>query len=126
MKTNLSKQIRLGNIIQLKNEDYITTVKCSTFSIGKLIDINYEGVPITEKRLNQMGFQTAVDNEFTKRLDYKGDARFDYFLPKHNLKTFGFRFKGITLFEEVKYVHHIQNLYLDLTGEELVFSYAVS
>ena len=126
MKTNLSKQIRLGNIIQLKNEDYITTVEPSTFSIGKLIDINYEGVPITEKWLNQMGFEIFVDNEFTKRLDLRIDARFDYFLPKHNLKTFGLRFKGITLFDEIKYVHQIQNLYLDLTGKELVVSDAVS
>jgi hypothetical protein len=126
MKINLSKQIRLGNIIQLKNEDYITTVEYSTFSIGKLIDINYEGVPITEKWLHQMGFEIVVDNEFTKRLDLKIDARFDYFLPKHNLKTFGLRFQGITFFEEINYVHQVQNLYIDLTGKELVFSYAVS
>ena len=126
MKTKLSKQIRLGNLIKLKNEDYITTVENSTFSIGALIDVNYEGVTITEKWLNQMGFETAIDNEFTKRLDLKIDERFDYFLPKHNLKTFGFRFQGITLFEQVKYIHQIQNLYLDLTGKELTFSYAVS
>jgi hypothetical protein len=49
----------------------------------------------------------------------KKDPRFDYFFPKHNLKTLGLRFQGLPFFNVVKYVHQLQNFYFALTGREL-------
>lgn len=115
----LLNEIRIGNFIQLKNEDYITTVEPSTFSLGVMVNVNYEPVPITQEWLLKFGFEKLIDNEFTLRYDLKKDPRFDYFFPKHNLKTFGLRFQGITLFDEIKYIHQLQNLYFLLTAKEL-------
>lgn len=76
-------------------------------------------IPITEEWLIKFGFEKIIDNEFTLRYDLKKDPSFDYFFPKHNLKTFGLRFKGSTFFDVVKYVHQLQNFYFVLTGLEL-------
>lgn len=79
----------------------------------------FEPIPLTEEWLIKLGFEKIVDNEFTLRYDLKKDPRFDYSLPKHNLKTFGLRFYGSDFFNVVKYVHQLQNIYFALTNTEL-------
>ena len=79
----------------------------------------FQELRTTEEWLLKFGFEKIVDNEFTLRYDLKKDARFDYFFPKHNLKTFGMRFQGSSFFDVVKSVHQLQNLYFALTGKEL-------
>ena len=47
-----------------------------------------KAIPLTEEWLLKFGFEKIIDNEFTLRYELKKDPRFDYFFPKHNLKTF--------------------------------------
>ena len=87
-----------------------------------IVDLDrFSGIPSTEEWLIKLGFEKIIDNEFTLRYELKKDPRFDYFFPKHNLKTFGLRFQGSTFFDVVKYVHQLQNLYFALTGKELTY-----
>lgn len=77
------------------------------------------GVPLIEKVLLNIGFELVLDSEFTKRLDLIKDARFDYLINKQNKVLSGIRFKGNTFFNEVKCLHHLQNLFFDLTCQEI-------
>ena len=84
-------------------------------------DWQAEPIPISEEWLIKLGFEKTLDNEFTLRYDLKNDARFDYFLPRHKLKTFGLRFQGIAFFDTIKNVHQLQNFYFGITGKELSY-----
>ena len=121
-----AKEIRIGNYLNVfyKGEfKEIHTVEIATFSMFlegfDLQGIYFEPIPLTEEWLLRFGFEKIIDNEFTLRYELKKDQRFDYFLPKHNLKTFGLRFQGSTFFDVVKYLHQLQNLYFALCGKEL-------
>jgi hypothetical protein len=124
-----SNELRIGN--QIKYHDKIITVAgivrntiyyeskelCFDGNIG---DYNpFEPIPLTEDWLLKAGFEVVYDSEFTKRLDFIKDNRFDFFINKQNETISGIRFKGNTFFNEVKHVHQLQNLYFALTGNEL-------
>ena len=120
-------QLRIGNFIAFgkqcckvyeiqENCFYVIGEKERSF---KSTSFELEPIPLTEDWLIKFGFEKIIDNEFTLRYELKKDPRFDYFFPKHNLKTFGLRFQGCTFFDVVKYVHQLQNLYFALTNKEL-------
>lgn len=127
------KEFRIGNLINYRIVDEIDERKewlevsqidynnLRFFGIKNEMNQDYQPIEINEEWLIKFGFEKIIDNEFTLRYELKKDPRFDYFLPKHNLKTFGLRFTGCTFFDIVKYVHQLQNFYFALTGRELTF-----
>lgn len=120
-------ELRIGNIIQ---EGKIEQIDNSIDEVYYSGDCYYQSnyccninpFPITEEWLLKFGFEKIIDNEFTLRYDLKKDERFDYFFPKHNLKSFGMRFQGACFFDVVKNVHQLQNIYFALTGKELTIN----
>jgi len=136
VKTDVSKSVtdkefRIGNLINYRIVDKMDERKewlevseidyddLRIFGIKHEMNEDYQPIEINEEWLMKFGFEKIIDNEFTLRYELKKDTRFDYFLPKHNLKTFGLRFQGSTFFDVVKYVHQLQNFYFALTGREL-------
>ena len=112
------KELRIGNYVYAFKTIYQID---ETDFIGEKIS-TYKPIPLTEEILLKCGFEKIIDNEFTLRYDLKKDPRFDYFFPKHNLKSFGLRFHGSTFFDVVKYLHQLQNFHFALTNEELIIN----
>jgi hypothetical protein len=130
-KSVTDKEFRIGNLINYRIVDKMDERKewlevseidyddLRIFGIKHEMNQDYQPIEINEDWLMKFGFEKIIDNEFTLRYELKKDPRFDYFFPKHNLKTFGLRFQGCTFFDVVKYVHQLQNFYFALTGREL-------
>ena len=122
-----ARELRIGNLFIEENSNEIIEViglekNRILFSGMFLNEWQSKPIPLTEEWLLKFGFEKIIDNEFTLRYDLKKDSRFDYFFPKHNLKTFGLRFQGSTFFDVVKYVHQLQNIYFCLCGKELIIN----
>lgn len=110
-----ASELRLGNWINLKDKG------CYKIETGHDIDeisdwindTNYcTPISLTEEWLIKFGFK--------KKSDY--EANF-YNINSFVIKGGGFFYlclgnTNIPL-KEIKYVHHLQNLYMDLTGKEL-------
>jgi hypothetical protein len=123
MKAN---ELRIGSIIEYQSKTItVTGIIGNTIYHGEGFDSNigsyevFNPIKLTEDWLLKAGFEVVYDSEFTKRLDFIKDNRFDFFINKQNETISGIRFKGNTFFNEVKHVHQLQNLYFALTGNEL-------
>ena len=124
-------QFRIGNLVEYRITDKfdyrkewweVSEIDADDIHWLSKVDTKDEDfipIPLTEEWLLKFGFEKIIDNEFTLRYELKKDPRFDYFFPKHNLKTFGLRFQGSTFFDVVKHVHQLQNFYFALTNKEL-------
>jgi hypothetical protein len=127
MKAN---ELRIGNLVTYENKThkifgiseqypFLDTIEYGAFVV-EWYDL--KPIPLTEDWLLKAGFEVVYDSEFTKRLDFIKDNRFDFFINKQNETLSGIRFKGNTFFNEAKHVHQLQNIYFALTGEELAIA----
>ncbi|MFO7161179.1 MAG: hypothetical protein DIU81_006835 [[Clostridium] cellulosi] len=85
-------------------------------------NIVHSPIPFSEDILLKLGFELVYESDFTKRWDFSKDTRFDLMLNKGNEKLSGIRFKGNTLYDELRFVHQFQNFYHCLNGVMLSLS----
>lgn len=107
------KELRIGNIIKIKDNEIIVASINEKGAAPKGIDIvdirHFEGIPITKEWLLKFGF-----------VMYCGSYK------KENVKIFDdspeFHYEGrygMSVGRLFLYVHQLQNIYFCLTGEEL-------
>lgn len=77
---------------------------------------------LTEDILLKCGFELVQDGDFSKRYDLIKDERFDFLINNGNEQLSGIRFKGNTLYDEIKYLHQLQNLFFILSGNQLIIN----
>ena len=123
MKAN---ELRIGNWVKLKDSDPIENYQISQIyergvnsgSVGMLYDI-IEPIPLTEEWLEQFGFDKDgfKQCEFTNwGIKVKKDQ---HAISEHNWIVFHGFMNQFSEIASLKHVHHLQNLYFALTGEEL-------
>ena len=103
----------------------VTTLRNCTAIYGNFYSGRYEdlrGIPLTEDILLKCGFELVQDGDFSKRYDLIKDERFDFLINKGNEQLSGIRFKGNTLYDEIKYLHQLQNLFFILSGNQLIIN----
>ena len=110
------KELRIGNLINSEEFNAPAYIKVDLEIMGRLLIkddcYNLQPIPITEELLLKLGFQV-----------------FPWGWVKLSKNDFGFRLNlGNTIFHyeisgnypvKIKYLHQLQNLYFDLTREEL-------
>ena len=77
---------------------------------------SHSPIKLDNEWLLKLGFEEVYNSDFTKRYDFIKDTRFDFLVNKQNESLSGFRFKGNTFYQEVKYVHQFQNFYHSIIG----------
>jgi len=100
-----SNELRLNNLFRQKGSDFVETATFETFKLLSRGAIVIDGVPINEYWLDKFKYQDAFQIE----------------------KLNGFYF--IVLISSVIpvfFIHQLQNLYLDLTGNELLIQNALT
>lgn len=118
MKAN---ELRIGNLVDLGNR------------IAKVTEINHLSCVVVDLEETQ---DTIEDYERTRPIllteewllkfgfEWKGNKFLTIFTPCGKALVYigdnFFKFSGITIEIQIKYVHQLQNLYFALTGEELV------
>ena len=129
----LLNQIRIGNFIQLKNENYITTVEPSTFSLGVMINVNYEPVPlnidwlikfgfIKEEEDTEMFYKEIIHNsQYIEIFEDYDDETDDLFVGyiTNDLMNDTINMVDPIFLNQINYVHQLQNLYFGITGSDL-------
>ncbi len=87
---------------------------------NEIVDISINDVspiPLTEEWLVKLGFNKNPGNFFIKKLEHTYSAKISINLRMNSIQVctggYGFNVK-------IKYVHQLQNLFIALTGEELI------
>ena len=109
-----ASDFRIGNQVMLNGQvktitprDIERIAEQENFGITS----SYSNIEITEQWLFKFGFK------YTGGDGYKSPCgELYYFSLRKDLMSFGLRY---TQFIGCKYIHHLQNLYFALTGEEL-------
>ncbi len=117
-----SKELRIGNWIQLENYDKYQVephhFQLNEDGYSEVLDIS-KSIPLTEEWLDKFGFEKTEDPEdlyytiiFDEIANYK-------FIVNRKLAFGLFTFRHPEFITQIQYVHQLQNLYFALTGEEL-------
>jgi hypothetical protein len=129
MNNNINfKELRLDNYICINNNLHPCRVKEITMSsvVVESIKENYSEptinsmnpIPLTEEWLIKFGFEKKID--CYKNINYNFNGYFASF-DCDNPMWFGEDgcCEQVTIKDNIKYVHQLQNLYFAVTGEEL-------
>ena len=124
MSENIIKasELRIGNLvidIETGKEYVIKPIDIYNAAINS--KPLFAGVGLTEEKLVKAGFK--YDGDEWSNYDEKSEIG-DYLIVLEQLHDdiFYSAGVGIKLSRNLEYVHHLQNLYLDLTGQELPIS----
>lgn len=114
------EELRIGNYYAIALEEGIAYKRVKELCVNEFGNYSSEGhnlelaakpIPLTEDKLLSLGFTTYKDyGEFEKgiiELKYCVEGCWSLYYYKHQIST------------EIEYVHQLQNLYYELTGEEL-------
>jgi hypothetical protein len=116
MKAN---ELRIGNWVEHNQpkRGYYTTVQESTFSVN--VEKLFKPIPLTEEWLLKFGFLHSL------RLDdfmfKKGNDCFQIQPYKEGFSN-SVLYNDMEIVDRLQHVHQLQNLYFDLTGEELTIN----
>ena len=106
-----ANELRIGNLV--KDDDLYYEV-----DITVLLDIDsFEPIDITEEWLLKLGFKKQAKTYWISLYSLKAELHFEVYIKDMvlYLKSDNSNF----IFDPIKYIHQLQNLYFALTGEEL-------
>lgn len=107
------EELRIGNIADIEifgiGEEPISLIQNATITAEDLVKYrSFKGVPLSEDWLVKFGFEKATNGNNS------------YHLWAYYIKDSTFFLEGSDEpLVNIEYVHHLQNLYFVLTGEEL-------
>lgn len=117
-----SNELRMGNIVTQEGRliNGITTLTIHKFDLGSVV---LNPIPLTEEWLVKLGFELHSEYDYK---NYKTKNGFYISMWNCTFPVAGFEEKGVCYWGDgylpVRHVHHLQNLYFALTGQELVTS----
>lgn len=100
------RELRIGNWIRTVNKKWEVCI--TAFNTDQHDEKFWEGIPLSEEWLKRCEFNF-------KKLG------FDDLSVAHNITSNTFYFHIGNYAKKIIYVHHLQNLYFELVGEELKF-----
>ena len=118
-----ANELRLLNYLQFNKQVFqVKEIKIlkNRFSVNGRPPSYYEGIPISEEWLLNLGFERVFTNYYWYQIRI-GDKRLLVSILG-NIEIDKFDRTMIGFISICEYVHQLQNLYFALTGEELVFS----
>ena len=109
-----ASELRIGNLVKYKHLSESSSI--SAIDISQISDdnSNVEPIPITEEWCIKFGFQKDLENTIYKNINKH------CFLCYDNNIVLLLEEENNWCITKIKYVHQLQNLYLALTGEELI------
>lgn len=110
-----AKELRIGNNILPQHDldgKYHVVVSLNNKSINSYIEDWYSGIPLTHEILEKCGFIKWASNFHKPGCDFHLDEEF-YAIFGVDGEEMPYKTVGL------KYLHQLQNLYFDLTEEEL-------
>lgn len=123
-----AQELRRGNLIQNRVNKTIEEVnsihdsdRIGTNSNGNGYAYYWEGIPLTEKWLEDFGFHEKYKSVSNRWLHHPTEPQFYVELHDPEDEDTG-KLQGRFIYDhrfEIGYVHQLQNLYFALTGEEL-------
>lgn len=112
-----AEELRIGNFVKSKKDDWITSVQIGTIANCK----NYKPINLNEEWLEKFGFVKA--ETYFKDWQIGGLELifvFDYYHPIiHQYAELSSEEDQVIGVSRIEYVHQLQNLFFALTGEEL-------
>lgn len=105
-----ANELRLNNLFRQKGSNFVETATFETFDLLSRCAIVIDGVPINEDWLITFGFEKKNNGEFINN---------GYSITFSKL---GYPHFWISEFNDIiiSYIHQLQNIYFDLTGNELL------
>lgn len=117
-----ANELRVGNLLFYKGE--ISEWSCWDFGyIGRDNSIEHEPIPITEERLNKLGFlANETDKMYEPIVFRKNEFCYIEYYKHQNIYRYQYNDSSkVVISVNVKSVHDIQNVHI-LTGEELIYT----
>lgn len=112
-----ANELRLNNLFRQNGSNFVETATFETFELLSSGAIVIDGVPINEKWLLEFGFKLNMDN-FNWNAAIGVNEIGDFELALRYSERIGWFFQSKCTI--IKYLHQLQNLYFDLTGNELL------
>jgi hypothetical protein len=128
-----ASELRLGNLVEYKNQ-YINVSGIGPFGIqsegkeyliiAKFSTPDIQPIPLTEEWVLKFGFKKYVSDDIDMDIDFqisfhkKSSEGLIVQLFMDSNGVIFFNHSGISLYS----IHHLQNLYFALTGEELILN----
>lgn len=106
-----TNELRIGNTVLLGEEPYV-------IDKGEDLDwLIFKGIPISEGWLYKLGFgsHNYFKGEWICKYINSEDGTGLFYNTKDRVM-----YNGIDALPHIKYIHQIENLYLDLTGTEII------
>ena len=128
---------RIGNWIDSSEDGYFQIeqlCKLSPDSMNQNVGARYRkgsfwtdceaviGIPLTKDRLLKMGCKPMQNGVWTSVTNLKAELHFEIHPNTDEIVTSLQSDFGEIIFDRIKYVHEVQNLYYSLTKEELVLA----
>lgn len=128
---------RIGNWIDSSEDGYYQIeelCKLSKSSLNQNVGARYRngsfwtdcdsiiGIPLTKNRLLQMGCKPMQNGVYTSVTNLKAELHFEIHPNTDEIVTILKSDFSKVIFDRIKFIHEVQNLYYALTGEELVLA----
>jgi hypothetical protein len=112
-------QVRIGIYLQYPNSKPFKVDETCMLSqdFWRDVDDNIEPVPLSIELLGKFGFERTLKSN--EDYDYLGILNFTLIRGRTTDDDFGWFLNGYHNDCHILYIHQLQNLYQDLTGEEL-------
>jgi hypothetical protein len=112
-----AEELRMNNWVKRDSQPDGFQVDERSFIVCKRDPNMFQPIPLTEDWLLKFGFEKAsLNNVYFKHWGTNG----------LEIIVYGYHYKGVfeielgkARFKSIEFIHHLQNLFYDLTGEEL-------
>lgn len=125
-KKSLATELRIGNLVNYANiTNRVVRIEFTKFRIvpvGQLIfkdTFDIEPIPITEKWLLNLGFESSGLSGGIFVLDNVIDGTSDFVIETDGIEFYPQVDRDACCWAKFQYIHQLQNLYFALTGHEL-------
>lgn len=113
-----ANELRIGNYVKREAQPFGFKIDAYSFPNIENPKHDYQPIALTEEWLIKFGFKEGIYERFKIHLfkhDKTAYVKFLFLDPTSGENEY----KTLCMWNKIKYVHQLQNLYFALTGEEL-------
>ncbi len=121
----ISSELRIGNLCKDQAGNLLEVVGLESNRVHFIPPLvggkKAEFIPLTKERLKTFGFEIVRDRSFRLKIKTHHELDVDYYPEGDRIAIWPMSAKdvgGAVYINNVKYVHHLQNILFALTGKE--------